>query len=366
MRHDSRVSGTLRHLDGLQCLGQSTDLVDLDQDGVAEATCDAIGQALGVRDEQVITDELNLAAECIREHLPALEVILSHAIFDGDDRIVRGEVCPESDHFITCLHDVGLPKVVATLCALMLCFFVELSRRRVHCNLDLVTSGVASLCNRFHDDIQGFLVALEVWCVATFISNGCAVALALEDGLQCVEDFGSPAKAFRECLSTHRHHHEFLEVDRVVSVLATVDDVHHRDWELTCAYATNVAVEGEAELFSGCLCNCEGNAKDRICAEVCLVMGAIQLEEEVVDGGLLKGIHVDQLRSDVLIYMVDSLLDTLAQVARLIAITELDRFVCTRGCATWNGCTADDAALEVDIHLNGRIATGIKDLPGLD
>jgi hypothetical protein len=95
-------------------------------------------------------------------------------------------------------------------------------------------------------------------------------------------------------------------------------------------------------------------------------MGAIQLEEEVVDGGLLEGIHVDQLRSDVLINMVDSLLDTLAQVARLVAITELDRFVCTGGCATWNGCTADDAALEVDIHLNGRIATGIKDLPGLD
>ena len=219
-------------------------MVDLDEDGVSEATCDAIRQALGVRDEEVITDELNLAAESIREHLPALEVILSHAIFNRNNRIVRREVCPESNHFITCLHDVGLPEVVATLCALMLCFFIELSCRRVHCNLNLVTSGVASLCNCFHDDIEGFLVALEVWCVTTFISNSRAVALALKDRLQRVEDFRSPAKAFGECLRTHRHHHEFLEVNGVVRVLATIDDVHHRDWQLACVHSTNVAVEG--------------------------------------------------------------------------------------------------------------------------
>ena len=213
MRHDRRVASTLCHLDGLQCLGQGTNLVDLDEDGVAQSTGDAIGQALGVRDKEVITDELHLAAKSIREHLPALEVILSHAIFNRDDWIVRREVCPESHHFITRLHDVGLPEVVATLCALMLCFFVELSRCRVHCNLDLVTRGVASLCNRFHDDIQSFLVALEVWCIATFISNRRAVALALKHRLQCVEDFRSPAQAFGKCLSTNRHDHELLEVD---------------------------------------------------------------------------------------------------------------------------------------------------------
>ena len=95
-------------------------------------------------------------------------------------------------------------------------------------------------------------------------------------------------------------------------------------------------------------------------------MGAIQLEKELVDCGLLNSIHVDQLRSDVLIDVVDSLLNTLAKVARLIAITELYGFVCTCGCATWNRSASDDTALEVDIHLNSWVAAGVKDLPGLD
>ena len=142
-------------------------------------------------------------------------------------------------------------------------------------------------------------------------------------------------------------------------MLTTIDDVHHRDWKLTCADTTDVAVEREADFLSRRLCNCEGNAKDCIRAEVPLVMGAIQLEEEVVDSGLLNGIHVDQLRSDVLIDVVNGLLNTLAKVAGLVAITELDRFVGTGGCATWNRCTSDDAALEVDIYFNGWVAAGI-------
>ena len=53
----------VRHGDGVQRLGQRADLVELDEDGVGGALADALGQALRVRDEEVVAHELHVAAE---------------------------------------------------------------------------------------------------------------------------------------------------------------------------------------------------------------------------------------------------------------------------------------------------------------
>ena len=59
VRHDGRVAGVARHRDRVERLGERADLVDLDEDRVADAEVDAALQALGVRDEQVVADELD-------------------------------------------------------------------------------------------------------------------------------------------------------------------------------------------------------------------------------------------------------------------------------------------------------------------
>ena len=56
----------MRHLHRLQSLGQRADLVDLDQDRVGDAPLDALGQALGARDEKVVADQLAPAADGIK------------------------------------------------------------------------------------------------------------------------------------------------------------------------------------------------------------------------------------------------------------------------------------------------------------
>ena len=61
------VTGLVRHLDGLQRLGNRADLVQLDEDRVAAAQANALGQALGVRDEQIVADQLDLAAQLLRQ-----------------------------------------------------------------------------------------------------------------------------------------------------------------------------------------------------------------------------------------------------------------------------------------------------------
>ena len=59
MRRNRRVACLVRHLDRLECLGDGADLVELDKNGVARAELDALLQALRIRDEEIIADELS-------------------------------------------------------------------------------------------------------------------------------------------------------------------------------------------------------------------------------------------------------------------------------------------------------------------
>ena len=58
VRSNGGVASLVGHLNGLQRLRDRTDLVQLDQDGVAAAQADALGQALSVGDEQVVAHQL--------------------------------------------------------------------------------------------------------------------------------------------------------------------------------------------------------------------------------------------------------------------------------------------------------------------
>ena len=55
-------------------------------------------QPLGVRHEQVVADELHAIAEPVGQQLPAVPVVLGHAVLDRDDRVARAEVVPELGH----------------------------------------------------------------------------------------------------------------------------------------------------------------------------------------------------------------------------------------------------------------------------
>ena len=88
VRGDSSVASLVSHLDGLQGLGDGADLVQLNQDSVAAAQGDALGQTLGVGDEQVVANQLDLAAQLAGQLLPALPVLFIQAVLDGDDGVL--------------------------------------------------------------------------------------------------------------------------------------------------------------------------------------------------------------------------------------------------------------------------------------
>ena len=60
---DAGVAEAAGQFDGFEGLGDGADLVDLDQDGVGDLLLDSLLEALGVGDEEVVADELDLVAE---------------------------------------------------------------------------------------------------------------------------------------------------------------------------------------------------------------------------------------------------------------------------------------------------------------
>src|SRR6185436_11037137 len=88
---DGPVAAALRELDRGERLGQRPDLVRLDQDRVRDALAHALLQDLRVRDEEVVSDELDLRTEALGQLAPAAPVVLREAVLDRYDRIAVGE-----------------------------------------------------------------------------------------------------------------------------------------------------------------------------------------------------------------------------------------------------------------------------------
>ena len=91
MGHHDAPAGLLGHVAGLNGLGDGANLVDLEQEGVAELLVNASLDALRVRDEQIVTDDLDAVTNLLRHLDVGGEVVLVEGILDRDDRVVLAQ-----------------------------------------------------------------------------------------------------------------------------------------------------------------------------------------------------------------------------------------------------------------------------------
>jgi hypothetical protein len=75
VRDDACVTRGLRGVDGLQCLRERTNLVELHQDRVAHTRFDAAAQSLFVGDEKIVAHELHAITERAREARPSVPIV---------------------------------------------------------------------------------------------------------------------------------------------------------------------------------------------------------------------------------------------------------------------------------------------------
>ena len=87
---------------------------------------------------------------------------------------------------------------------LLVFLVVELAGGGVERDGDLLAGLVAGRCDGFEDELEGFVVGLEVGREAAFVADGGVVALLLEHALEGVEDLGAPAERFGEASRRRR------------------------------------------------------------------------------------------------------------------------------------------------------------------
>ncbi len=177
-----------------------------------------------------------------------------------------------------------------------------------------------------------------------------------------MEDLRAVAQRLGEARRAHRHDHEFLDVDAVVGMRAAVDDVHHRHRHGEIAAGVQVAEQrlaaGRGRSF-GCR---HGNREDGVGAEAALVLGAVELDEAPVQRDLLGGVHAFDGGADLAVDVRHGLQHALAQVTRLVAVTQLDGLARAGGRAGRHAGAAHETALQHHVRLDGGVAARIQDL----
>ena len=190
--------------------------------------------------------------------------------------------------------------------------------------------------------------------------------LLFSDSLQRVEDLGSGAERLAKGRESRRHEHEFLDVERVVRVRPAVHDVHHRDGERHGAGAAEVAEERQRAGLRRGAADGHRDAEDRVRAELRLRLGAVEVDHEAVDLGLLARVHAEDLGRDRLVHVLDGLKDALAAVALLVAVAQLQRLARAGGCAGRHARAPRVAAFEETLDFDRRVAAGVEDFAGVD
>ncbi|EAU43788.1 probable phosphopyruvate hydratase [Salipiger bermudensis HTCC2601] len=249
---------------------------------------------------------------------------------------------------------------------LVLAVLVILGRGGIEREVDVLARLVAGLLDRLEDEVQRLAGAAELGGEAALVAETGRHARRRELFLQGVEDFRAHAHRLADVFRADRHDHEFLDVDRVVRVLAAIDDVHHRHREDAGGGAANVAIERLGGELGRGLGGGEADAENGVGAETALVVGAVELDHRAVDGFLLGGVEAHQRLGDLAVDRGHGIEHALAHVAALVAVAALMRLVHAGRGTRGHGGAAQRAVFQHDVDLDRGVATAVEDLAGVN
>ena len=346
------------HFDGLQRLGNRTDLVQLDQDGVACTQLDALGQTLGIGNEQVVAHQLDLTAQFPGHLLPAFPVLFIQAIFNGDDGILFHQALPVCDQLTGSVLGAGLGQLVKALALGAL----PLGGSGIHGQHEVPTGLITGLFDGGQNGFDGLLVAGQVGGKAALVAHGGGQTPGLQDGSQSVEHLGAPAQGLFEAGRTHRHDHKLLRVHGVGGVCAAVQDVHHGHGQAVAVHAAQKTVQGHFQRSGGSAAGGNGDRQNGVCAQIGFVLGAVGPEHGGINGIDVGGIHAHHRVSDDSVDVLHSLGHAFAQIAALVAVAQLQSLELAGGSAGGGTAAGNRAVGQSDLGLNSGISAGVQDL----
>ena len=178
-----------------------------------------------------------------------------------------------------------------------------------------------------------------------------------------MEDLSAHPQGFLPALGPHGHDHELLNVHVVGGVGPAVEDVHHRHGEGLGIDAAQVSVQRQPQALAGGLGAGQGGPQNGVGPQAALVGGAVQLDEELVDVGLIQDVQADEGLGDVMVDILHGLGGTLAQVTGRVAIPELTGLILPGGGAGGHSGPTHGAVVQGDFHFHRGVAPGVQDFP---
>lgn len=181
----------------LDRLGQCANLIDLKQQGIARLQLNCLLDADGVRDSQVISD--NLEIRRLVEVAPGLPVILSKWILDAHNGVLLGELFVLVCQLLICepFGWIGVFVLEVQIVFLRI-FLVELAGGHVHGDVHL--SGVSSFLDGIGDELKCLIGSCNVRGDTALVANiaGGVTILLLGERLELLVDFGALAHSLAE------------------------------------------------------------------------------------------------------------------------------------------------------------------------
>ncbi len=297
-------------------------------------------------------------AEALGQQLPALPVILGHSVLDGNDGITVDQVLIEIDQFVGTLFRFGL--VFQNVFAVL----EKLRGGYVQGEENVLPRGVTRLLDRLHDHLQRLLVALEVGGEPAFVTDGGIVALALEDFFQGMEDFRPHAQGLPEGIGPGGHDHELLDIHIVVGMGAAVDDIHHRQGQFPGIGTADILVQGEPGLLGCRLGAGERSPEKGVGPEVAFEVGAVEVQQLLVDARLVGGLPADKGPGDDFVDVFHGLQNPFAEIALFVAVPQFESLPLARRGSARDRRPPHGPAFEVDLYLHRRVPPRVENFPG--
>ena len=167
MRDDGRVTRFARHFDGFDGFGDGADLIELDQDRIADFFRNATSKNLRIGYKNIIADQLNFAAEFGSEMFPSRPIVFGEAVFERDDGELPHPIGPKCGHLFRRARGlVGFLEYV-----FIAGFVEELACRGIERDGDVLARLVAGCRYGFEDNFDRFVVRFQVGCEAAFVAD---------------------------------------------------------------------------------------------------------------------------------------------------------------------------------------------------
>ena len=218
----------------MQGLGDGSDLVHLDQDGIGHAFCDAFTKYLLVGHEQIVSDQLDPLTQAVGQSLPTLPIVLGHPVLDRDQRITLDEPRQIIHH---------LRRVQLAAFEVVLPLPMELGGGHVEGKGDLLADPIPGHIDGLHEQFQRSLIGGQIGGESPFIADVGPETTPGDHLLEGVVDLDPGAKRLGVGGEAGGHHHELLDVDRVGSMCTAIEHVETGHRKHLCSRATEVPVE---------------------------------------------------------------------------------------------------------------------------